>query len=135
MDCLTSRILMHKIPLHPSKYFHHVTATAWRQKKKDEDGLKKGTNSCSLHAIIITVTTCVICQQISSGKISPICVGRTGRAVDKLTAYENKRQGCFTCSLRCRATFVLEGLQSLLAQALQFRPELSANIYTRRRPY
>lgn len=57
------------------------------------------------------------------------------KAADKLTAYENKRQGCFTCSLRCRAAFVLEGLQSLLAQALQLQPELSANIYMRPRPY
>ncbi len=134
MDCLTSRILIHQIPLHPSKYFHHVTAVV-RRKIKDVDRLKKSTNSCSPHAIIITMTTCVICQQISSGKISTICVGRTGRAVDKLTAYENKRQGCFTCSLRCRAAFVLEGLQSPLAQALQLEPELSANIYTRPRPY
>lgn len=134
MDCLTSGILIHQIPLHPSKYFHHVTAAA-RRKIKDVDGLKKGTNSCPPHAIIITATTCVICQQISSGKISVICVGRTGRAVDKLTAYENKRQGCFTCSLHCRAAFVLEGLQSSLAQVLQLEPELSANIYTRPRPY
>ncbi len=67
-------------------------------------------------------------------KISAICVGRTGRAVDKLQRMK-KTAGCFTCSLRCRAAFVLEGLQSPLAQALQLEPELSANIYTRPRPY
>lgn len=129
MDCLTSRILIHEIPLHPSKYFHHVTAAAWR-KIKDADRLKKCLSLTLIaalrkhlqqSAIIITATTRVICQQISSGKTSPICVGRTGRDVDKLTAYENKRQGCFACSLCCRAAFVLEGLQSPLAQELQFR--------------
>lgn len=98
----------------PQRGGKEKTLTGWKKKKKGAftDTLRKHLQQS---AIIITATTRVICQQISSGKTSPICVGRTGRAVDKWTAYENKLQGCFTCRLCCRDAFVLEELQSPLA--------------------